>query len=64
MSQTISQTEKPSFKLFSITLICSVISITLQIKRMSKHAYFLSPPRKKLSYLDHGLSSGILLRKV
>jgi len=50
LSQTISQTEKASFQLFSFPLICSVINITLQIKWMPKtQVQFITATKKKSS---------------
>jgi len=52
------------FQLFSIPLICSLIIIThCELKGHKTHQHFMTATKQMLSYLVHGLNSGMFLAK-
>ena len=65
MFETVVQTEKVSFQLFSCPLICGVVIITLVMKgKLNTPDCPITATKQSLTYLNHGLCRGILLRKV
>jgi hypothetical protein len=64
LSQTIPQTEKCSCQMFNVILICSVISITLQINKTLNMPTFYHSDKTKAQLLGLPIKQRNILQKV